>query len=118
MSGFAVGDWINGHSIKKVPATLQVGDVVEIAKPDLWDYAVNAWPRVENRWAVEEVFPGGDFRIRNAFGSLCVGDHEIRRVAKPAAPQCSCSARDLAWVGHRCGLANSDPWRALAGVFE
>lgn len=118
-TGFVTDATILLHSIKKVPATLQVGDVVEITKPDLWDHAVNAWPRVENRWTVEEVFRGDGFRIRNAFGALSVGGFEIRKIAsKPATPQCDCSARDLAWIGHTCGLANSDPWRALAGVFE
>lgn len=114
--------WVETHPLVKIgaakTATFQVGDVVEITRPDLWDYAVNAWPRVENRWTVDEVFTGGDIRVKNDFGSLCVLPGEIRKVAKPAAPSCDCSARDLAWNGHRCGLANSDPWRALAGMFE
>ena len=98
--------------------TLQVGDVVEItdhAHDAIWaGYGVHA----EAPFTVKEVLSYG-VRIRDGSGrQFWVDKTRISTPATPAEPTCTCSARGLVWNGHRCGLANSDPWRALAAVFQ
>lgn len=104
-----------------VPAALQVGDVVEITAYGLaaiWaGYGVNA----EAPFTVEEVLSYGT-RIRDGAGRQFWVDKgaatRVEAASEEATPTCDCSARDLMWNGHRCGLGDSDPWSALAAVFQ
>lgn len=103
------------------PAALQVGDVVEIVTRDLRNMLDTFYPAA-TWWKVHRVYTDGSgYAIRSDRGdTTSAGPGEIRKIASPApvAQSCNCSARDLWVTGHTCGLANSDPWRALAGVFE